>query len=73
MTLAGLRHAPIMTPDDGMSNIADWTYWPLLNEIGRWGVNGVDLGANTRHNKRLYIWTSKSPRRKAEISSSCAA
>ncbi len=31
--------------------------WPLLNETGKWGVNGVDLGANTEHDDgRLYFF-----------------
>jgi hypothetical protein len=34
----------------------DWTYWPLLNETSRWGVVGLDLGANTEHNERLYFF-----------------
>jgi hypothetical protein len=34
----------------------DWIFWPLMNETGRWGVNGVDLGANTEHRGRLYIF-----------------
>jgi len=34
----------------------DWTNWPLLNETNRFGVNGIDLGANTEHNGRLYIF-----------------
>ncbi|MFE1943097.1 hypothetical protein [Streptomyces massasporeus] len=34
----------------------DWTHWPLLNETGRWGVSGVDLGANTEHDNRLFIF-----------------
>jgi hypothetical protein len=34
----------------------DWTFWPLLNETNRWGVKGVDLGANTEHDGCLYIF-----------------
>jgi hypothetical protein len=34
----------------------DWTNRPLLNETSRFGVNGIDLGANTEHNGRLYIF-----------------
>jgi hypothetical protein len=31
--------------------------WPLLNDTGRWGVTGVDLGANTEHSDgRLYFF-----------------
>jgi hypothetical protein len=41
---------------DPLSTTTDWMYWPLLNETGRWGVEGVDLGANTEHSGRLYIF-----------------
>lgn len=34
----------------------DWTNLPLLNETDRFGVNGIDMGANTEHNDRLYIF-----------------
>ncbi len=39
-----------------LSLTTDWTHWPLLNETSRFGVNGIDLGANTEHNGRLYIF-----------------
>ena len=41
---------------DPLGLTTDWTYWPLLNQTSLWGVNGVDLGANTEHNERLYIF-----------------
>src|SRR6266498_3168160 len=35
----------------------DAMQWPLLNDTGRWGVMGVDLGANTEDSDgRLYIF-----------------
>jgi hypothetical protein len=34
----------------------DWMYWPLLNETGCWGVDGVDLGANAEHDGRLFVF-----------------
>jgi hypothetical protein len=35
----------------------DPVQWPLLNETGRWGVMGLDLGANTEHSdKKLYFF-----------------
>jgi hypothetical protein len=40
----------------GWPQTKDPMHWPLLNETGRCGVNGVDLGANTEHNGRLYIF-----------------
>ena len=39
-----------------VSLTTDWTNRPLLNETNRFGVNGIDLGANTEHNGRLYIF-----------------
>jgi hypothetical protein len=39
-----------------LSLTTDWTNRPLLNETSRFGVNGIDLGANTEHNGRLYIF-----------------
>jgi hypothetical protein len=38
-------------------NSVDPMHWPLLNDTGRWGVMGVDLGANTEHSDgRLYFF-----------------
>lgn len=34
----------------------DWANRPLLNETNRFGVNGIDLGAHTEHNGRLYFF-----------------
>jgi hypothetical protein len=30
--------------------------WPLLTDTGKWGAAGADLGANTEHNGRTYIF-----------------
>jgi uncharacterized protein with PIN domain len=38
-------------------NSVDWQGWPLLQDTGKWGVAGVDLGANTEHSDgRLYFF-----------------
>jgi Tachylectin len=36
--------------------LVDAERWPLLNDTGRWGALGLDLGANTVHNGRTYIF-----------------
>jgi hypothetical protein len=43
----------------------DAEHQPLLTDTGRWGAIGLDLGANTEHDGRLYIffgdvWTGQS-------------
>lgn len=43
--------------DPKWENSIDAMGWPLLNDTGRWGVMGVDLGANTEHaDGRLYFF-----------------
>jgi hypothetical protein len=34
----------------------DAEQWPLLTDTGTWGAAGIDLGANTEHNGRTYIF-----------------
>src|SRR5262249_48841315 len=37
--------------------LVDYQGWPLLQDTGKWGVVGVDLGANTEHSDgRLYFF-----------------
>ena len=36
--------------------LVDAEQWPLLTDTGKWGAVGVDLGANTEHNGRTYIF-----------------
>jgi hypothetical protein len=44
--------------DPKWENPVDPIGWPLLNDTGRWGVMGADLGANTEHaDGRLYFFT----------------
>ena len=45
--------------------LVDAEQWPLLQNTGFWGAVGVDLGANSEHEGRLYIffgdvWPGKS-------------
>jgi len=43
--------------DPKWEHSVDPMQWPLLNDTGRWGVIGVDLGANTEHSDgRLYFF-----------------
>lgn len=45
------------SPDPPWPDPIDAQGWPLLNDTGLWGVNGVDLGANTEHdNSRLNFF-----------------
>ena len=37
-------------------DLVDPQGWPLLNDTGPYGVLGVDLGANTKHGDRTYIF-----------------
>ncbi len=48
--LTGSRGGPTW-PD-----LVDPQRWPLQNDTGPYGVLGVDLGANTRHGNRTYIF-----------------
>jgi len=36
--------------------LVDPEHWPLLTDTGPWGVIGVDLGANTEHGGRTYVF-----------------
>ena len=36
--------------------LVDAEQWPLLTDTGKWGAAGADLGANTEHNGRTYIF-----------------
>ncbi len=36
--------------------LVDAEQWPLLTDTGHWDAFGVDLGANTEHEGRLYIF-----------------
>ncbi len=36
--------------------LTDVQGWPLLNDTGGWGVRGLDEGANTEHNGKLYFF-----------------
>jgi uncharacterized protein with PIN domain len=36
--------------------LVDAQGWPLLTDTGRWGVVGVDLGATTEHDGRVYFF-----------------
>ena len=55
--IPGQRERTVAPDDPGIwRNLVDVERWPLLNDTGRWGVRGVDLGANTEHNGRLYIF-----------------
>jgi hypothetical protein len=36
--------------------LVDAEQWPLLTDTGTWGAAGIDLGANTEHNGRTYIF-----------------
>jgi hypothetical protein len=36
--------------------LVDAEGWPLLIDPGKWGAAGTDLGANTEHNGRTYIF-----------------
>lgn len=42
--------------DDRWKDSVDAMRWPLLNDTGRWGVLGVDLGASTEHEGRTYFF-----------------
>ena len=50
-----------LTGPEGPDTI-DLQGWPLLHDTKKWGVVGVDLGANTVHNGKLFfffgdVWT----------------
>ncbi|MEV4315366.1 hypothetical protein [Actinocrispum sp. NPDC049592] len=44
------------TTSGGWPNLVDAQGWPLLSDLGRVGVEGVDLGATTTHNGRSYFF-----------------
>ena len=43
-------------PNQKWTLLVDAEHWPLLTDTGRWDAIGVDLGAATEHNGRLYIF-----------------
>jgi hypothetical protein len=43
-------------PEQKWPLLVDAEQWPLLTDTGRWGAVGLDLGANTEHEGRLYIF-----------------
>ncbi|MDF0653187.1 MAG: hypothetical protein P0121_17180, partial [Nitrospira sp.] len=43
-------------PNQKWPLLIDAEHWPLLTDTGRWDAIGVDLGAATEHNGRLYIF-----------------
>lgn len=55
--LTGSTSTNPLPPDPPWPDPIDAQHWPLLNDTGIWGVNGVDLGANTEHDDgRLYFF-----------------
>src|SRR5579859_7840562 len=42
--------------DTNWPDLVDPERWPLLTDTGKWGAIGTDLGANTEHNGRTYIF-----------------
>jgi hypothetical protein len=53
--LSGAFNAP-PDPDRPDIRLTDAMGWPLLNDLGWWGIEGVDMGPSTEHCGRLYLF-----------------